>query len=198
MDGSNPERTIFERPRKSWNERQRLHGSHDVFLPPAMERLMALTTFGGSPGGKTDMTHARSSTVALLIVLAGLLPAAADSVPVPTQGGSTAADKAAPSSSSAGVRASAGDNGTTLLGLDLSGAGTTPDSNKAFFRAQDPDRQAQIRKRCDDVMNTGSVANTDQPGGSSASTEGAAPKAGGITTPSTVGANILSFCTNIK
>jgi hypothetical protein len=144
------------------------------------------------------MIHAQSFTVAFGVLLAGLLPAAAESVPVDTQGSSTAVQEPATSAASKGSEADAGATDAITFGIDISGAGNTADSNKAFFQRQNPDQQAQIRRRCDDIMTTGSVANADQPGGNSASTEGAAPKAGGITTPSTVGANVLSFCTNIK
>jgi hypothetical protein len=170
--------------------------------PPAVALSGAFTPLKKRLGrpqqqGRADMIHIRNFTLALGVLLAGPLPAAADSVPVDTQGSSTAVQEPARSAASKGNEADAG-AGATTLGIDILGAGSTADSNKAFFQRQSPDQQAQIRRRCDEVMTTGSVANADQPGGSSASTEGAAPKAGGITTPSAVSANVLSFCTNIK
>jgi hypothetical protein len=144
------------------------------------------------------MIHYRSSTGVFVVLLVGLLPAAADSVPVTTQGASTAVQEPATSAASKGSEASASQSGAHKLGIDISKAGTTAESHKAFLRTQSPDRQAQIRKTCEELMTTGSVANADQPGGNSASTEGAAPKTGGITTPQLAEGDVLSFCNSIK
>jgi len=143
------------------------------------------------------MIHFRSFPLAFVVTLGGLLSTAADSVPVATQGASTAVQEPATNVPFKGSEPNARD-GASKLGIDVSRAGNSAESHKAFLRAQSPDRQAQIRKTCEELVTTGSVANADQPGGNSASTEGAAPKTGGITNPQRADADVLNFCNSIK
>jgi hypothetical protein len=127
-----------------------------------------------------------AASLAMLCVAPAL---AADTTPSAILGaGGSASDKSS---------ASAVDSGMAALGVDLSAAGSTAEEHQKFFSSQSSPQQALIRQRCERVNTTGSVANSDQPGAGTVAGSGAAAGASDASA-SVAGANVMSFCDDIK